>query len=617
MSSVKSKYAQLEEFIFRKLWEDYKVSGKTFSVRKSFGDKNQDRFFIGTEKSNYLGFSYWSISLKIRNPIDVTSFVLGEAKGGEFYYNFQFVCPGVPKDDLEKACLFLALDFESHVKTKFENKYGYKNSKKGSKDYMFSIYPHKTFSDLESLWVSFTEFSQDITSVLENSIIETRGIYNDLETKRIEKGEFEKQIANLEKNNQIFLNKIKKEESNTNMPSKNTILYGPPGTGKTYHTVEMAFQIVNDNKKVDYKTSKDWFSKELQKEEDRQVDFITFHQNYSYEDFVMGIKPSLNGEEMSFRNHKGVFFEICQRAKLNLEQSSEKGGELVPDFQTVFDELLMPLTIDGNEIPIKMLKEGYEFSISGLNEKNLNFKKQKGDSQHTLSIQTIKDLFEGNREFNIQGLGSYYYPLVEELKNIQVKLTRKVSKVDLKNYVLIIDEINRANISRVFGELITLIEENKRWGETYQMEVRLPDGKTRFTVPKNLYIIGTMNTADKSIALLDIALRRRFDFVGLYPNSDLVVENWKTFFITLNENIISQKGKDFAIGHSYFMLEENKSFDFVNVMNKKVLPLLNEYFYSSRNSDLVKNLINSALIKSKLPYELLSDGYSDKIVSSK
>jgi 5-methylcytosine-specific restriction endonuclease McrBC GTP-binding regulatory subunit McrB len=155
----------------------------------------------------------------------------------------------------------------------------------------------------------------------------------------------------------------------------------------------------------------------------------------------------------------------------------------------------------------------------------------------------------------------------------------------LKNYVLIIDEINRANISRVFGELITLLEEDKRWGNDFETEVLLPDGFTKFTVPKNLYIIGTMNTADKSIALLDIALRRRFEFIPLYPDASKVKDEYQLFFNTLNQRIKDKKGIDFCIGHAYFMPPQDRSFDFVKAMNQKVIPLLMEYFY---NAELLK-----------------------------
>ena len=148
--------------------------------------------------------------------------------------------------------------------------------------------------------------------------------------------------------------------------------------------------------------------------------------------------------------------------------------------------------------------------------------------------------------------------------------------------MIILDEINRANISRVFGELIALIEKDKRDGK---LTVTLPSGEP-FTVPSNLYIIGTMNTADKSIALVDIALRRRFEFIPMYPQPELIESlkgeisdeeiNQRIHILSnLNRIIRSQKSVDFEIGHSYFM---NTDDGLTDILNKQILPLLSEYF---------------------------------------
>jgi 5-methylcytosine-specific restriction protein B len=143
------------------------------------------------------------------------------------------------------------------------------------------------------------------------------------------------------------------------------------------------------------------------------------------------------------------------------------------------------------------------------------------------------------------------------------------------NYYLVIDEINRGNISKIFGELITLIEEDKR--DT--LEVTLPYSKKPFKIPSNLYIIGTMNSTDKSIALIDIALRRRFTFLKMEPNLDLV-DNAKARNIMkqLNEKITDTLGADYVLGHSYFMKIENDD-DLEFVLEYKIKPLLEEYFY--------------------------------------
>lgn len=156
------------------------------------------------------------------------------------------------------------------------------------------------------------------------------------------------------------------------------------------------------------------------------------------------------------------------------------------------------------------------------------------------------------------------------------------AKLDPENkYALFIDEINRGNISQIFGELITLIEENKRLGNSEALEVILPYSKEKFGVPSNLYIIGTMNTADRSVEALDIALRRRFSFIEMMPNSDLVRGmNYNDYpraeiMDKINQRIEILLDRNYTLGHSYFM----KS-DFKNSFENEIIPLLQEYFYN-------------------------------------
>jgi 5-methylcytosine-specific restriction protein B len=193
----------------------------------------------------------------------------------------------------------------------------------------------------------------------------------------------------------------------------------------------------------------------------------------------------------------------------------------------------------------------------------------------------------------IQGLASYYTPLLAKLLKLGKDSSGKKEQIKRQDYVIIIDEINRANISRVFGELITLIEPDKRSHGAIPLEARLPSGDS-FIVPSNLFIIGTMNTADKSIALLDIALRRRFEFESMYPK--YAIKNQKIYDVEIlekiNKQIIKSKGHDFQIGHAYFM-GDNK--DLVQRMNKKVIPLLLEYYMNDEKE--VKSILNSAGLK--------------------
>lgn len=173
-----------------------------------------------------------------------------------------------------------------------------------------------------------------------------------------------------------------------------------------------------------------------------------------------------------------------------------------------------------------------------------------------------------------------------------------------KNFVIIIDEINRANISKVFGELITLIEEDKRWGELNETSVTLQSGDS-FAVPNNLYIVGTMNSADKSISLIDAALRRRFDFIEQKPDSSLVSDSvLKTVLETINLSLVDElDSTDLLVGHSYFMNKTEK--DLCNILNNNIIPLLYEYFYDNRKK--VANILNEAIKKAGASIEIIDE----------
>lgn len=260
----------------------------------------------------------------------------------------------------------------------------------------------------------------------------------------------------------------------------NQILYGVPGTGKTYNSIEYANAII-ENRDICTKQSTDEERRELMKKYDSYVNagrivFTTFHQSYGYEDFIQGIRPDTNCDNIRFMKVDGVFKKIADKA------ANDSGN----------------------------------------------------------------------------------------------------------NYVIIIDEINRGNISKIFGELITLIEEDKRWGEINQLKATLPSGDT-FMVPNNLYIIGTMNTADKSISLLDTALRRRFAFIEMQPDELLIADaKLREVVTTLNVYLKAElRSTDFLIGHAFFMGKGES--DLAEIMNRNIVPLLYEYFYN--DEDKVKKAL--------------------------
>ena len=380
----------------------------------------------------------------------------------------------------------------------------------------------------------------------------------------------------------------------------NTILYGPPGTGKTYNTVLRAAEIIENRIISSYDEALKIFKDKLHD----QIEFITFHQNYSYEDFIQGLRPDTeNDNQLSFERKDGVFKVIADKALQNLKDS-EKSTVAKRPFEEVFNEFINPL-VEGEveEIEVKMKKVSY--FITAITTKSIDFRKASGGSSHTLSIATLKKMYTAESVLDIQGLSSYYTPLLNSLLMIGKDSSGKKSETKRKNFVIIIDEINRANISRVFGELITLIEPDKRSHGAIPMEAKLPSGDP-FVVPSNLYIIGTMNTADKSIALLDIALRRRFEFEAMYPKYEIDGQEIYDVDILkkINEQIIESKGHDFQIGHAYFMGENN---DLVTRMNKKVIPLLLEY-YMNDEKEVKAILQNTGLTVKEKTWPLSIDG---------
>lgn len=364
---------------------------------------------------------------------------------------------------------------------------------------------------------------------------------------------------------------------NTKLPL-NQILYGPPGTGKTYNTINKSLEIINDEEV----RTLNWDNRvEVKKLFEKKVGeglivFTTFHQSMSYEDFIEGIKPETKENNIFYDVVSGIFLEICNIAENNWEDARE-GNIKKLSFEDAFFQLKEEW-IENEEIKFPLKTEGKDFTIIGFTKKSIQFKKASGGTGHTLSIATLKDYYNNKKEIRQTGVGIYYPSLLDKLNKYQP--TKTLEKI-LKNYVIIIDEINRGNVSQIFGELITLIEEDKRLGNNEALEVTLPYSKEKFGVPPNLYVIGTMNTADRSVEALDTALRRRFTFKELMPNSKIVKE--KSFedytrveiMEKINNRVELLLDRNHTLGHAYFIKD-----DFKHSFENEIIPLLQEYFYN-------------------------------------
>ena len=399
----------------------------------------------------------------------------------------------------------------------------------------------------------------------------------------------------------------------------NKILYGPPGTGKTYNTIDEALQIIDGYIPEKRSEAKERFEK---LSDAGQIEFVTFHQSYGYEEFVEGIKANTVDGSISYDIEDGIFKKLSKKARKNYLDSKKTLNELVKE-KTFREKVSLFLNeYFENESEFTKIKGGKFKIIEMLDNK---FIIGTDDSKKDLLLKT-EDLYKileldeeikTSSELGVKYLGyafprqkdSYYFAIYKAFKKYKVNKKIEVTntEVRLNTYILIIDEINRGNISKIFGELITLIEPSKRIGADEEIKLRLPYSNDEFGVPSNLYIIGTMNTADRSIALMDTALRRRFEFVEMMPDYDVlsaevgvVAEiDIAEMLETINERVEYLYDRDHTIGHAYFMtLGENSSRDNLDhVMRNKIIPLLQEYFYDDWKKILL--VLNDGFIEEK------------------
>ena len=435
---------------------------------------------------------------------------------------------------------------------------------------------------------------------------------------------------------------------------KNVIFYGPPGTGKTYTTAKRAVEICkteSEKELTDYSEIMERYN-ELKKK--NRIEFITFHQSYGYEEFIEGIKPVISNEddesEDESENNKesktnikiendikydvvdGIFKKFCDNARKAIIETNNNDIPL--------EAIVWKVTVRGqvreecfnnNHVRIDwnfddagavgfveevkkgdiiITTDGSRTRINGIavvtDEKGYTLDKEERDTTTRnvkwLATNIDENIKSINKEKMLQRRTVARVPnmKVEDIiKLAKEKNPTALSKIDIKEnkepYVFIIDEINRGNISKIFGELITLIETTKRAGKEECISTKLPYSNEEFTVPDNVYIIGTMNTADRSIALMDTALRRRFKFEEMLPNYDLLKDifvedkgvkvNIGAMLKVINERIEYLYDREHTIGHAVFLekgkdnridIDINK---LENIFKKSIITLLQEYFY--------------------------------------
>lgn len=365
---------------------------------------------------------------------------------------------------------------------------------------------------------------------------------------------------------------------------KQIILQGAPGTGKTYITASVALSLMGEE--FDANDHKDIMKKYDRLVRKKRIFFTTFHQSTDYEDFVEGLKPVVDADNMNmtYEVKDGIFKSICKIA--------EQRGSL-----DKFEQAIESLKEECSEQPvIAKTKSNVEFTVTYRGGKTFRVRSSNSSAEEgkdfPANIESIKDYYRGETH-NIYNI-SYVRGICDHLmKKYNVKPYQPHNR-DL-NYLLIIDEINRGNISKIFGELITLLEADKRAGGEHPITARLAySNEESFSVPSNLYIIGTMNTTDRSVGHIDYAVRRRFAFYTLSSSKEAIV----TFYDTTKEvemgtkeiavdlferiekfvrNCISPEFdlSDIMVGHSYFMANSK---DILKMkLEYEIIPLLREY----------------------------------------
>lgn len=415
--------------------------------------------------------------------------------------------------------------------------------------------------------------------------------------------------------------------------SKNTILYGPPGTGKTYGTAVYAAAIIEKKaiEEVKAEPYDEVFARYNKYKEDGLVAFTTFHQSYGYEEFIEGIKPVIGdgSEGIGYTIEDGVFKAFCEGAKMpdnkivdhnakiwkvvlqsgNLVSSNTvkfecfNKGKIMYDWKTkeehagtyAFSQIAhFQEKVNVGDIVVTYAGSGTDIDAIGIVTGDAEYDEKKPSFRWSRSVEWL----EINRVRNIKELNGNKYFDNDQLQNLKrVSIAELLKLVEPqsftpndKNYVFIIDEINRGNISKIFGELITLIEDTKRAGMDEAASAVLPYSEQPFSVPSNIYILGTMNTADRSIALMDTALRRRFEFIEMMPDANVLraigadkVEDLDVAAMLekINERITFLYDREHTIGHAFFTkLAKKPTVDTLkSIFEKSVIPLLQEYFY--------------------------------------
>ena len=432
---------------------------------------------------------------------------------------------------------------------------------------------------------------------------------------------------------QMLLEESGIRESNLNVktsidvdPNLNSIFYGPPGTGKTYEVRKRAVEIIEGEPVPE----EEYLEKYENYLREGRIKFITFHPNYGYENFVEGIFPVEDNSTVSYETSEGSFKQICREALKELIEPRLSSRGFDHDFELAYKMLVDEIEENSGELSLETQSQGKTFVVEYVEKTDGINVCPNGGRKMRISKKRLKEIYVDLRERGVKD------PKRTDVKFRSLRAYTVVVINLMLSYELSSNEEIQPNKSfNPFDELESgtyKINENsepyvltKRIGAKEELYVELPISKSIFGVPSNLYILGTMNTADRSVEALDIALRRRFDFESFYPKYDLKelsteIDGVKmtTLLDKINLRIEALKDSDHTIGHSYFFGVKSKS-DLVTVFKNKVVPLLQEYFFDDwekiglilGDEVVVNKKSNSSSVFAKFKTDI-RDSYSER-----
>lgn len=385
------------------------------------------------------------------------------------------------------------------------------------------------------------------------------------------------------------------------LESKNIIFRGAPGTGKSYLAKKIATDIIANGEFDDYEM--------LSEEQKQQIEFVQFHPSYDYADFVEGLRPKINDDgSMGFELKDGIFKSFVEKARTNYD-NSKKSREVIEkeiSVQKSIEDFLENVKIDEDKFET-MNKN--QFFITGFDEKYIDITIPKNEIRKNLRLnigelramlesgktfEKVKDVTEFLNKKRTMQEHSYefilYNKIKEQWEENNDKQLKEIVQEPLKKYIFIIDEINRGEISKIFGELFFAIDPGYRGhsGEIVIQYSNLHENPNeKFYIPENVYIIGTMNDIDRSVDSFDFAMRRRFRFIELKANEntdmlnkledDELIAEAKHRMKSLNNAIVEVEdlNENYQIGAAYFL--KLKTLDFEQLWTDYLQPLLKEY----------------------------------------